>query len=494
MLERARKLALWFDDRLHISNLFEHTAGHLIPRSSASWFYVLGSGTLLCFIVQIVTGICLALVYVPSGAEAYTTLQYMTFQQPLGWFIRALHNWGSNFMVAIMLLHMIQVFLFGAFKYPRELTWISGVFLMLCTLGMAFTGQVLRFDQDSYWGLGIGAAIVGRVPFLGPELVHMMLGGPIIAGETLSRFFTLHVFVLPGAILAILSMHLRLVLTKGISEYPKPGRPVRRETYDKEYEEIIKKEGIPFAPDGIGKDMVFSGMILLAMFLCALILGPKGPEGIPDPTLIDTLPRPDFFFLWIFSAAALLPDWTETFILLTVPAVGILVLLILPFISNTGERHVAKRPFAVLCVIVIFVSLGILTYLGAVSPWSPKMTAWSGDPTPPQFIKGLSPLELQGAMVMQVKQCRNCHAIDGIGGERGPDLADVATRLNKDQLIRQVVQGGGNMPAYGKNLTGAEVTALVAFMQTLHPEGDPQSRNPAEPANPADRTNMHPPD
>src|SRR5206468_11612811 len=191
------------------------TAGHHVPASSGSWFYVFGSGTLLCFVLQIVTGTCLAFVYVPSASEAYTSLEYLTYQQSLGWFLRAMHNWGSNFMVAIMLLHLTQVFLFGAFKYPREMTWISGVVLLLCTLGMAFTGQVLRFDQDAYWGLGIGAAMAGRVPVMGPAIVKLMLGGPIIAGPTLSRFFAVHVFVVPGSLIAFICLHVLMVLKLG---------------------------------------------------------------------------------------------------------------------------------------------------------------------------------------------------------------------------------------------------------------------------------------
>ena len=151
-----------------------------------------------CFMLQIVTGICLALVYVPSPSGAYASLEHLNYQQTLGWFLRALHFWGSNFMVAMMSVHMIQVFLFGAYKYPRELTWIVGVFLLLCTLGMAFTGQVLRWDQDAYWGLGIGVAMIGRVPLIGAALVHLVLGGAIIGAETLTRFFALHVFVIPG--------------------------------------------------------------------------------------------------------------------------------------------------------------------------------------------------------------------------------------------------------------------------------------------------------
>ena len=213
LIKTAEGIYLWVDDRLHLTKLWESTAGHHVPQSAGSWFYVFGSATLLCFMIQLLTGVMLALVYVPSAAEAYTTLQYLTFQQELGWFLRAVHFWGSNFMVGIMLLHMTQVYLFGAYKYPREITWITGVMLLGLTLGLAFTGQVMRFDEDAYWGLGIGVAIMGRVPFLGEQMVNLLLGGPIIASDTLSRFFALHVFVLPGGVLAIVSIHLRMVLS-----------------------------------------------------------------------------------------------------------------------------------------------------------------------------------------------------------------------------------------------------------------------------------------
>jgi len=472
-----REIALWIDDRLHLSKLFASTAGHNVPASSGSWFYVFGSGTLLCFVLQIVTGTCLAFVYVPSASDAYTSLEYLTYQQSLGWFLRAVHNWGSNFMVAIMALHMTQVFLFGAFKYPRELTWISGVVLLFCTLGMAFTGQVLRFDQDAYWGLGIGASIMGRVPVFGANIVHLMLAGPIIAGETLSRFFTLHVFIIPGLIIALISLHLRLVLAKGINEYPTPGTLVNKETYAAEYESLLKKEGVPFYPKAISKDLIFSAVVILGILGCAAYFGPKGPTGVPDPTQIDTVPRPDFFFLWMFSALALLPDYMETVLILTAPVVIIGVLFALPFISGTGEKSARRRPGSVLTVIIIFLTLGTLIYLGTYSPWSPVMNAWSANPTPVQYVKGRSPLELQGALILQNKQCRNCHSLDGSGGQRGPALDGVGNRLTGDQLVRQVIQGGGNMPAYGKNLKPAEVEALVAFMKTLRPANEPLARD-----------------
>jgi ubiquinol-cytochrome c reductase cytochrome b subunit len=484
MIDKARNAFLWLDSRLHISELWEHTAGHHIPKKSASWFYVFGSATLLCLVIQIITGSLLAFAYVPSGAEAYTTLEYLTYEQPLGWLLRGIHYWGSNLMVTIMLLHMTQVYLFGAYKYPREITWVSGVILMVVTLGLAFTGQVMRFDEDAYWGLGIGAAIAGRTPFVGQQVVQLMLGGPIIGAETLSRFFSLHVFILPGTILALLALHLRMVLTKGINEYPEPGVLVNRETYDAHYANILKNDGMPFAPYGIWKDLVAGAVVLTLIVVCALVFGPKGPIGEPDPTQIDTVPRPDFFFMWIFAVAALMPDYMETVALLVGPVIGIVFLLAVPFFNNTGEKHWSRRPVAVMTVILLYLSLGILSWLGIVSPWSPDMAAWRKDPTPKEYLEGRTPLELQGALVIQQKQCRNCHAIDGIGGQRGPDLAAVGTRLTAPQLVRQVVQGGGNMPAYGKNLSPYEVDAVVAYMVSLRPKGVPAARDSTLPATP----------
>jgi ubiquinol-cytochrome c reductase cytochrome b subunit len=158
-----RNVGDWFDQRLQLGAALRATMAHPVPTQTASWFYVFGSAALTVFVLQLVTGILLALVYVPSAGEAWSSLQTLNHQIAMGWFIRALHGWGSNFMIAIVLIHMVQVFLFGAYKFPRELTWIVGVLLLLMTLGMAFTGQVLRFDQDAYWGLGIGASIASRL-------------------------------------------------------------------------------------------------------------------------------------------------------------------------------------------------------------------------------------------------------------------------------------------------------------------------------------------
>jgi ubiquinol-cytochrome c reductase cytochrome b subunit len=474
-----RRIGAWFDERLKLVETIREIAEHPVPRDSASWFYIFGSAALTVFILQIVTGILLASIYVPSAGEAWNSLQVLNRDISLGWFIRALHGWGSNFMVGIVLIHMVQVFLFGAYKYPRELTWIAGVFLLLCTLGMAFSGQVLRFDQDAYWGLGIGASIVSRVPAAGPWLVDLLLGGPIIAGATLSRFFALHVFVIPGLLIAFVGLHLLLVLKLGINEWPMPGRIVRRSTYLKEYHELIQRQGVPFLPHAAWKDIVFSSFILFSVAACAFLFGPMGPSGQPDPTVIQTYPRPDYFFLWIYALLSLLPRQTETPLLLIGPVIAIVALLALPLISGEGEKSWKRRPFAVLVVLLTAVAFGALTRLGVSTPWSPVMDAWSSLPIPSGYLKGSTALERRGALVFQNKQCRNCHSLEGEGGQRGPSLDSVAVRLTEDQLIRQVLQGGGNMPSYGKNLSPAETTALVSFLDTLHPAGQPPARDPS---------------
>ena len=477
-LQLAR-IGRWFDDRMQLARPIREAAEHPVPRNTASWWYVFGSAALVVFALQFVTGILLALVYVPSGAEAWSSLQALNHEVALGGFIRALHGWGSNFMVAIVLIHMMQVFLFGAYKFPRELTWIVGVFLLLMTLGMAFTGQVLRFDQDAYWGLGIGASIASRVPVIGPAAVELMLGGPIIAGATLSRFFALHVFVIPGLLIAFVGLHLLMVLKLGINEWPMPGRVVRRATYLRDYHALTKTEGAPFVPYAVWKDVFFAAAILVAVAACAVVFGPFGPTGKPDPTIIQTVPKPDYFFLWLYALLSLLPPSLETPALLIGPVVVIALLVLLPFLSGEGEKSWRRRPIAVLTVLLVAVVLGTFTRMAEVAPWSPHMDAWSGDPIPDRMLKGSTALGRQGALVFQVKQCRNCHALGGAGGQRGPALDNVAVRLTQDQLIRQVIQGGGNMPAYGKNLSPAETTALVAFLMTMHAPGQAPARDAA---------------
>lgn len=476
-MNRLRAIGGWLEARLGLRDSIWPIMRHPVP-SGARWWYVFGSATLTLFTVQIITGICLALVYVPAPDQAFESLEYMNYHQYLGWLLRAIHYYAATGMVCMMFVHLTQVFLFGAFKYPRELTWLAGVGLLALTLFMGFSGQVLRWDQDAFWGLNVAASMAGRVPVFGPQVVNLLLGGPAVGAASLSRFFTLHVFVVPAGLMVLLGIHLYLVLKKGISEPPVPGRPVDPKTYDAEYHKIVER-GEPFFPDAVWRDAIFSFITIVVVVTIAACMGPYGPRSIPDPTLIQANPRPDWYFLWLFALLALSPPEIETFIMLVLPVVLFGILAVIPFVASRGERSWKRRPIAVLTVIVVFISFVTLTYLGAVAPWSPEMEAWSGmavpekmvqwapDPKKPEKRHSLTPEQLQGAVVLQNKDCRNCHALDGLGGHRGPDLTDVARRLTRDQLIRQVIQGGGNMPAYGKQLKPAEVDTLVDFLGTL---------------------------
>ena len=480
MTQWLRAVGNWLDARLSLRASLGPLMSHPVPKAVAGpkgWFYVFGSASMTLLLIQIITGIGLALVYVPTADKAYESLLFLNYEQPLGWFLRSLHYYAGSGMVVLVLAHMTQVFLHGAYKYPRELTWVVGVFLFLFTLGMFFSGQILRWDPDAYWGLAVGGSMAGRVPVLGPWLVELLLGGPVIGGAALSRFFALHVFVIPALLLIFLAIHLWLVINKGVSAPPVPGATVNPKTYDAEYHQALKT-GVPFVGEAMRKDIFFSALAVIVVVVLAAVLGPKGPTAPPDPILGGANPRPEWPFLWLFGLLSLSPAGAETFIILVFPIILILVLFLVPFLSNRGERAPSRRPIAVLAVVVIYTVFTALTYQGATSPWSPQMSAWSGEPVPEDIVRRSTPRALQGAVVFQNKDCRNCHALEGRGGQRGPDLTGVGARLTSAQLIEQVsngTPGGGNMPAYGKQISPHEMTALVDFLESLRPPGRPKA-------------------
>ena len=256
---------------------------------------------------------------------------------------------------------------------------------------------------------------------------------------------------------------------------PVPGQVVDPRTYDADYHNELKS-GVPFLGDAMLKDILFSALVVTVVVVIAALVGPKGPTGPPDPALPNANPRPEWPFLWLFALLSLSPPAIETFIMLVLPVILVVALLLVPFINNRGERAPRRRPLAVLGVIVIYTTLGALTYEGIRAPWSPDMTAWTADPIPEHMVTRSNPVELQGALVFQFKNCRNCHALDGVGGERGPDLTHVGIKMTRNQLIDQVsngTPGGGNMPAYGKQMSPAEMDTLIAFLVSLRPEGQP---------------------
>jgi menaquinol-cytochrome c reductase cytochrome b subunit len=213
----------WFDARLRVRATLLPMMRHPIPPEVAGpmgWWYVFGSASMTLLILQILTGIGLALVYVPAAEKAYDSLLYLNYEQPLGWFLRSLHYYAGSGMVVLVLVHMTQVFLHGAYKYPRELTWVIGVTLLILTMAMSFTGYLLPFDQRAYWASVVGVNINGTGPFIGPYLSDFLRAGPEFGATTLSRFYAIHMLLIPGAIIALIGAHLYLITKLGITAPP----------------------------------------------------------------------------------------------------------------------------------------------------------------------------------------------------------------------------------------------------------------------------------
>jgi ubiquinol-cytochrome c reductase cytochrome b subunit len=455
----------WLDDRLGISGLVGPAMKHLVP-PGARWWYVFGSATLCAFIVQVVTGVALAFSYIPSTSQAYETLHFITDEAPFGRFLRGMHYFGASAMVLMIGAHAVQVFLFGSYKFPREMNWVTGVLLLAFTLLMGFTGQLLRWDQTAIWSVVVAAEQAGRVPLIGDWLAHFTLGGSTVGGATLSRFFAIHVFVVPACIFAFVGVHLMLVLRHGISEPPKPGKRVDPKTYRQEYESLMKKEGCPFWPDAAWRDVVFGVGTIAAIALLSLAFGPPELGKPPDPSIIAADPRPDWYLLWYFAVLALLPHGMENYFMVFGPLLAGVVLILLPFLSNRGERSPRRRPWAVASVVMIVTMIGSLWVAGVHSDWSPNFNA---RPLPPNVVGATSGPVFEGAKLFHSKGCLNCHLIDQYGGRRGPNLSAVAARLVRDQMILRIANGGVNMPAYASSLTPKEMDDLVAFLQTRLP-------------------------
>ena len=214
----TERLANWLDDRFAWRAVWEAIFLRKIPH--VNWTYTLGSATLFVAILQGVTGILLTLYYVPTPDHAYDSVIYITTQLPAGWFIRGLHHWGASAMIVLVVLHLLRVFFYGAYKYPREATWITGVLLLLVVIGFGFTGYLLPWDQKAYWATTVGTRIAGVAPLIGDWILRIARGGKDLSAVTLARFFGTHIWVLPATLAGLILIHLYLVIRIGISAVP----------------------------------------------------------------------------------------------------------------------------------------------------------------------------------------------------------------------------------------------------------------------------------
>ncbi len=214
----AAKVFEWLDERMGLTGIYNTVLDRKVPR--VNWWFTLGSASLFLFTIQVVTGIFLSVYYVPSPDHAYDSIQYIMTGVAYGWLIRGIHHWGATLMVIVVFAHMLRTFYFAAYKYPREITWITGVVLLLCTLGMGFTGYLLPWNQKAYWATTVGTEIPGTAPLIGPLITRILRGGVDLSAVTLARFFAVHIWFFPAVIAIIILVHLYLVVRLGISSIP----------------------------------------------------------------------------------------------------------------------------------------------------------------------------------------------------------------------------------------------------------------------------------
>ncbi|HTR29720.1 MAG TPA: cytochrome b N-terminal domain-containing protein [Puia sp.] len=461
-MKMLKKIWAWIDDRSGLSELLRPLMRHPVPPRS-KWSYVFGSATLFCLVLQVITGIALSLLYQPSSASAYQSLQFITHQAKFGNLLRGMHYFGASAMIVMVGIHMIRVYIMAAYKFPREMAWISGVFLLFLTIGMGFTGQLLRWDSNGVWSSVVAAEQLGRIPLIGKAAARLLLGGDTIGGQSLSRFYSYHVFIIPALLFLFVGFHLMLVIRNGISEPPKAGRPVDPKTYRQWYQEMLQKVGVPFWPYAAWRDVLFGAATIIAVIGLAALFGPPELTQPPDPSLIHAVPKPDWYMLAIFSLFALMPPKIESYVIFIGPALTVIILLALPFLSHKGERSALRRPWAVFGSICVIVFVFSLFMLGMKSPWSPKFS-----------VKALTQHEIhsqdtavvRGAAFLYQKGCLYCHRVDDQGGVKGPDFTHLAARLSLDEMTVRIVNGGPNMPAYGGLLKKEELADILAYLST----------------------------
>jgi ubiquinol-cytochrome c reductase cytochrome b subunit len=472
----SQRLFRWLDKRTGVNELMKESLDEPIP-GGARLAYVFGSGLIFIFISQIITGICLAIYYVPSAETAHTSVAYISKQVAAGAFLRSLHYYGSSAMIIVLALHFLQTFLYGSFKGRRELLWISGAVLSLLVLGMGFTGYLLPWDQKAYFATAVGTNIVGQVPLIGNWLTRLLRGGDTIGTLTLSRFYVAHVFLIPGAIFAFIAVHIALFRKAG------PAGPINEDPIEPK----LPAEG--FYPRQVLMDMAFALLLMIGLgilsFFHPATLGP-----LANPADTQFLPRPEWYYLPMFEWLKYWEGPKVVFAVVVVPGLLAAAFFLLPFLDRKLERRPWRRPIPVLAV--AFVVLGMI-YMGAksrmddardpsaaaqiaiqdkqekaysVAPFVPYVESPGGTiPAGP-----VNPVVAQGRGIFESHGCSGCHGDAGVGGRVAPTLVSITQKIPEAQLAGllhnpNAAMRAGKMPAV--DISSPDMTALIAYLAAL---------------------------
>jgi ubiquinol-cytochrome c reductase cytochrome b subunit len=465
----------WLDQRTGLRSLLRRALNEPIP-GGPRWAYVFGSGLLLLLVSQLVTGVALALYYVPAASTAHTTVAYITKQVWSGSFIRSVHAYGSRMIVVLLLLHLAQTFLYGAFKGRREILWLSGVCLFLLMLGMAFTGYLLPWDQRAYFATAVGTNVMGQAPLIGHLMKRLLRGGEEMGTLTLSRFYVLHVIVIPLGILAFTGLHILLFRKAG---------PAGPPAADPDFPQLAAR---PFYPRQLLMDVAFGVATLAVLFAFAHYAPvPLGPQA--DPSNSQYIPRPEWYFLPLFQWLKYWEGPRAVIGMVAAPAILFILFALVPFLDRSRHRFAHRRPLATGVFVLL---LGGLFLLGILSGRDDRRDAgvarqlarqdeevkqYMGQPFQPAQAAGFAPVSvpvspqvLAGQGVFQAHQCAFCHGDSGIGTKAAPPLIGIGAQLSDEQLAVLIHNPNTKMKAGGMpSFDGSDddIRALIAYLRSL---------------------------
>jgi ubiquinol-cytochrome c reductase cytochrome b subunit len=475
-----KRIFHWLDRRAGLDKLMHESLDEPIP-GGARLAYVFGSGLLFIFISQIITGICLALYYVPSAETAHTSVAYITKQVAAGAFLRSLHYYGSSAMIIVLALHFLQTFLYGSFKGRRELLWMSGAVLSFLVLGMGFTGYLLPWDQKAYFATAVGTNIVGQIPWVGNWLTRLLRGGDTIGTLTLSRFYVAHVFLIPGAIFAFIAAHIFLFRKAGAAG------PINEDPVHPK----LPPEG--FYPRQVLMDMALALLLMVGLGFLAYF-HPAGLGPIANPADTQFLPRPEWYYLPMFEWLKYWEGPKVVFAVVVIPGLLAALFFLMPFLDRKLERRPWRRPIPVLAV--AFVMLGII-YFGVKSeyddqhdaavssqlakqdqqekaytaaPFEPYVESPGGTGPLALPIGPVNPLVSHGKGIFEAHGCSGCHGATGAGTTAAPTLVGITTKFPQAQLIGLLhdptaKMRAGHMPAV--DISADDMSALLSYLAVL---------------------------
>jgi len=473
------RLFRWIDRRTDLNKLLHEALDEPIP-GGARYAYIFGSGLLFIFLSEFITGIFLALYYVPSVDHAHVTVAYITKVVAAGSFLRSLHVYGASAMVIIVILHLSQTFLYGSYKGRRELLWVSGTILFTLVMGMAFTGYLLPWDQKSYFATAVGTSVVSEVPLVGGFVERLMRGGTQIGTLTLSRFYVMHVFYIPALIFLFVAIHIYLFRKAGAAG-PISESPVKP-----------KQKTESFYPRQLLMDLGFALLLVVALGFGAYF-APAALGPLANPADTQFLPRPEWYYRPLFEWLKIWHGQAEFVRIVIVPGIVAVLFVGLPFIDRRLERRPWRRPVAVGTFAFIFIAL---ITLGAYSyyqdshnkfvamqlaqqhqmevqymkqPFKPQMIG-SSQPSQPATTAPPSPLVAEGKKLFQSNNCFACHGEGAVGTPIAPKLIGIGKKFSNEQLddlfkhpLPQMNAGG--MPHF--TFTPDQVKALRSYLDSL---------------------------